>query len=98
MALLLFGRTPVQAADKLEGRAVLPAATLSPGPTSGRQLGSAPINGQALPFVNKQPVQGFSAILDNHDGTFWVMSDNGYGSLEKLRRFHTPCPPHPPRL
>src|SRR5215510_11002495 len=88
MALLLFGQTPIQAADKLDGRAVLPAATFSPGPTSGRQLGSAPINGQAVPFVNKQPVQGFSAVLDNGHGTYLVMSDNGFGNIENSADYH----------
>ena len=65
------------AADTLVGRAVLPAATFAEGPTSGQQLGADPINGQSVPFLNKQPVQGFSAIRDNGDGTFWVMADNG---------------------
>src|SRR5262245_3046769 len=74
-------------ADKLEGRAVLPATTFSSGPTSGRLLGSAPINGVSLPFLNKQPVQGLSAALNNHDGTFWVMCDNGYGSFENSADF-----------
>ncbi|MCI0665139.1 MAG: esterase-like activity of phytase family protein [Acidobacteria bacterium] len=63
-------------------RAVLKAATFAPGPTSGRLLGSAPINGQPLPFTAKQPVQGFSSVLSNGNGTYLVMSDNGYGSLE----------------
>ena len=77
----------------LLGRAVLPAATFSPGPTSGQQLGTAAINGQVPPFVNKQPVQGFSAALDNHDDTFLVMCDNGFGNMENssdfnLRAYH----------
>jgi hypothetical protein len=55
----------VRAADQLEGRAVLPAATFAQGPTSGQQLGANPINGQPVPFLNKQPVQGFSAVQDN---------------------------------
>ncbi len=58
------------ASDTLVGRAVLPAATFAEGPTSGQQLGADPINGQSVPFINKQPVQGFSAIRDNGDGTF----------------------------
>ena len=66
----------------LEGRAVLPAATFAPGPTSGTLLGSAPINGISVPFTDRQPVQGFSAVLDNGDGTFDAMSDNGFGSIE----------------
>ena len=64
-----------RASDILVGRAVLPAATFAEGPTSGQQLGTDPINGQSVPFVNKQPVQGFSAIRDNGDGTFWVITD-----------------------
>jgi hypothetical protein len=63
-------------------RAVLPAATFAPGPTFGTRLGNGPINGQPVPFINKQPVQGFSAVLKNDDGTYMVMSDNGFGSLE----------------
>lgn len=50
--------------DRLIGRSVLPAATFAPGPTSGQQLGTAPINGQRPPFENRQPVQGFSATLN----------------------------------
>jgi len=67
---------------RLTGFAVLPAATFSEGPTSGTALGTGSINGQDVPFIDKQPVQGFSAILDNGDGTFLAMSDNGFGSLE----------------
>ncbi len=76
------------AADKLEARAVLPSSTFAQGPTSGQQLGTAPINGVIVPFLNKQPVQGFSAILDNKDGTFNVMPDNGFGALENSADFH----------
>jgi len=35
--------------------------------------------GVSLPFKG-QPVQGFSGIKSMPDGTFWVLSDNGYGS------------------
>ncbi|TMA87148.1 MAG: hypothetical protein E6J74_30580 [Deltaproteobacteria bacterium] len=66
---------PAIASDILVGRAVLPPTTFAQGPTSGQQLGSAPINGQAVPFVNKQPVQGFSAVADNGDGSFMVMAE-----------------------
>lgn len=81
-AATVFSGAPGWAADQLVGRAVLPAATFEKGPTSGQFLGVGPINGQKVPFKNKQPVQGFSAVLDNGDGTFWAMSDNGFGSLE----------------
>jgi len=80
--------TGAGAADQLVGRAVLPAATFAPGFTSGRQLGAGPINGQSVPFVNKQPVQGFSAVLNNRDGTFLTMCDNGYGSMENSADFY----------
>jgi len=78
----------------LEGRAVLPAQTFAPGPVSGTLLGSAPINGIAVPFAS-QPVQGVSAVLDAGDGSFWIMEDNGYGAknnsadfLLRLYRIH----------
>ncbi|WP_150429584.1 esterase-like activity of phytase family protein [Dechloromonas sp. CZR5] len=45
----------------------------------------------ALPFKN-QPVQGFSGIKTNADGTFWVLQDNGYGarnnSADAMLMFH----------
>ncbi|HEY0946316.1 MAG TPA: esterase-like activity of phytase family protein [Opitutaceae bacterium] len=81
-------RQHTDSGNRLVGRAVLPAATFAPGYTSGRQLGGEPVNGQALPFTDKQPVQGFSAVLDNHDGTFLVMADNGFGSMENSADFY----------
>jgi hypothetical protein len=63
---------------RLVGRAVLDAGAFSPGPTSGAQLGGAPINAQPVPFLDKQPVQGFSAVLENGHGTYLVMSDNEF--------------------
>lgn len=86
-ALVYLFPNLASAADELTARAVLPAATFSPGPTSGAQIGTASVNGQQPPFVDKQPVQGFSAILDNHDGTYWAMADNGYGGLENSADF-----------
>ncbi|MEU1586842.1 esterase-like activity of phytase family protein [Micromonospora sp. NPDC005710] len=60
--------------------AALPAATFVPGSEpSGSSLGSAPINGITPPFAD-QPVQGFSGVLRNTDGTFDVLSDNGFGN------------------
>ena len=73
---------------RLVGRAVLPARTFAPGPTSGTLLGPGPINGVEVPFRGKQPVQGFSAVLNNRDGTFSVMSDNGFGTLENSADFN----------
>jgi len=70
-----------RAQAKLVARAVLPADTFAPGPTSGRKLPPL-VNGRATPFVNKQPVQGFSGLLDEGDGTFTVLVDNGFGSVD----------------
>ncbi len=47
--------------------------------------------GVPLPFKG-QPVQGFSGIKSNGDGTFWVLQDNGYGaknnSADAMLMFH----------
>ncbi|MFC4586058.1 esterase-like activity of phytase family protein [Sphaerisporangium corydalis] len=60
--------------------ASLPAETFVPGSEpSGALLGTAPVNGITPPFAG-QPVQGFSGIARRHDGTFDVLSDNGYGN------------------
>nr|WP_042180611.1 esterase-like activity of phytase family protein [Kibdelosporangium sp. MJ126-NF4]CEL14477.1 Glycerophosphoryl diester phosphodiesterase [Kibdelosporangium sp. MJ126-NF4]CTQ88842.1 Glycerophosphoryl diester phosphodiesterase (EC 3.1.4.46) [Kibdelosporangium sp. MJ126-NF4] len=60
--------------------AALPAETFLPASEpSGAALGTAPINGITPPFAD-QPVQGFSGIVPNQDGTFDVLSDNGYGA------------------
>lgn len=77
---------PTQAT--LLGRAVLKAATFAAGPTSGQYIGESPINGQEVLFTQKQPVQGFSAVLDNQDGTFLAMTDNGFGALNNSADFH----------
>jgi len=64
---------------ELLDRAVLPANTFSPGPTSGQYASGA--NGNVLPLINKQPIQGFSAVLRGPvKGTYLVMSDNGFGA------------------
>ncbi|MGL5985416.1 MAG: esterase-like activity of phytase family protein, partial [Burkholderiales bacterium] len=71
----------------LAGRAVLPAATFADGPVSGQYLGGSEFNGIKAPF-DKQPVQGFSAVLKNADGSYSVMADNGYGSIENSADFN----------
>jgi glycerophosphoryl diester phosphodiesterase len=80
----LAAPTPDQAT--LLGRAVLPANTFSAGPPSGSLLGSSPVNGVPVPFAS-QPVQGFSAALPARGGRYWVMADNGYGSIENSADF-----------
>ncbi|HEY0684647.1 MAG TPA: esterase-like activity of phytase family protein [Steroidobacter sp.] len=80
LALLAAGAALSQAqAAELLDRAVLPSASFSTGPTSGQFAAGG--NGVVTPFINKQPVQGFSAVLPgSQDGTFLVMSDNGFGN------------------
>jgi hypothetical protein len=98
MAMLAVGSAALasqtQAAELLE-RAVLPSATFAPGPTSGQFATGA--NGIVTPFINRQPVQGFSAVLPGyHEGTFNVMPDNGFGnkanSPDALLRVYTMKP------
>ncbi|HKE77217.1 MAG TPA: esterase-like activity of phytase family protein [Acidimicrobiales bacterium] len=70
---------------RLVGRSVLPAETYRPGSdASGFFTGiTTPI---AAPFPG-QPVQGFSAVHRNGDGTYLVMSDNGFGSKANSQDF-----------
>jgi hypothetical protein len=74
--LLLLQTTAAQAAT-LIAFAELPADTFVPGPTSGQFI--EPVNGRSPPFVDQQPVQGFSALLKDKDGSYLVLSDNGFG-------------------
>src|SRR5581483_6010871 len=65
----------------LTGFASLPAATFVPASEpSGALIGAGPFYGVTVPFAD-QPVQGFSGIARNRDGSFDVLSDNGYGSI-----------------
>ncbi len=82
------GKGLLNRGDKLTGRAVLPAATFASGPTSGKYIGEGPINGQEVPFINKQPVQGVSALIHNGDGTYMALSDNGFGGIENSADYH----------
>jgi hypothetical protein len=67
-------------AQTLTGWAVLPANTFADGPTTG-QFAGAGAGGNALPLLNKQSVQGFSAVLNGPvPGTYLVMPDNGFGT------------------
>ncbi len=81
-------RSAVQHAE-LTGRAVLPALTFGEQEPSGAAITAA--NGVTPPF-DAQPVQGFSGLLRQRDGTYLVLSDNGYGqkanSADFLLRVH----------
>jgi hypothetical protein len=63
----------------LTGWASLPAGTFVPGSEPSGALATGNLNGFTAPFAD-QPIQGFSGIADNGDGTFDVLSDNGYGN------------------
>lgn len=63
---------------KLIGFARLAADVFVPGPVSGQFIEET--NGRPVPFGQGQPVQGFSALLDNGDGSFLTLSDNGYAT------------------
>jgi hypothetical protein len=68
-----------QAANTLTGFALLDANTFAPGPTSGQF--TTPANGIVPPYLDKQPVQGFSAVLSGPTaGSYYVMPDNGFGT------------------
>ncbi|HIV71010.1 MAG TPA: esterase-like activity of phytase family protein, partial [Candidatus Aquabacterium excrementipullorum] len=71
---------PAPTGPVLEGFALMPANTFADGPTSGQFAGTGQY-GNTLPLVNKQPVQGLSAVLPGPlPGTFRVMTDNGFGT------------------
>ncbi|GAA6617664.1 esterase-like activity of phytase family protein [Scytonema sp. NUACC26] len=64
-------------AAELIGRAILSADTFAPGPTTGLFKKT----NRTTPFVNAQPVQGFSAAIAHvKKGVYQVISDNGFGA------------------
>jgi len=67
-------------AATLTGFAVLPADTFRPGPTSGQFI--KPANGRQPPFADRQPVQGFSALIEGEDGAWFALSDNGFSKRD----------------
>ena len=89
-AVFVLGGSQPAGAQSLVKFASLPADTFAPGPTSGQLI--APANGRVPPFVDKQPVQGFSSVLRTPGGDFLAMSDNGFGakpnSPDYVLRFH----------
>ncbi|GAB6938545.1 hypothetical protein JCM11754A_20720 [Isoptericola variabilis] len=71
------GRVTTHLVPTLAGRATLSADFLAEGPPSGAQASAA--NGRQGPW-DGQVIPGFSAMVDNGDGTFWAQPDNGFGS------------------
>jgi hypothetical protein len=90
-ALLLVGSAHAQT---LSGWAQLPAATFADGPTSGQFAAPNPYGTNLPPFVDQQPVQGFSGVLAGpRRGSFHFLVDNGFGgqgnSADALLRAYT---------
>ncbi len=72
----------------------MPAATFADGPTSGQFASPNPYGTNVPPYADKQPVQGFSAVLPGpRRDTFRFMTDNGFGaranSADALLRVYT---------
>lgn len=64
-------------AATLVGWAEMPMHTFSDGPTSGQFNREGEIN------KNKQPIQGFSAVINaGHENRFYFLSDNGFGKKD----------------
>ena len=75
--LLTLALTVVPAsAVTLVGFAELPADTFAAGPDSGAWNNG--VRGEVR--FKGQPVQGFSGVQFGKDGTFWFLSDNGFGA------------------
>lgn len=72
------GASAVAAHSELVGRSVLPAQTYRPGsaPSGYFQTGTTAVT---RPYPG-QPVQGFSGTHRLADGSYLVLSDNGFGS------------------
>lgn len=77
LGLGLAQEAPLRA--ELVGFALLPPDTFAPGPASGAYRQTPGLRG--TPEFGGQPVQGFSAVqFGPRPGSFWVLSDNGFGS------------------
>jgi hypothetical protein len=71
----------------LEGRAVLPAESLAPGPPSGTLVTQGVVNEIQFPRPS-QAVAGFSAIVAGRaPGEYLAMPDNGFGGKANSRDF-----------
>lgn len=81
-ASLLAPAAQAAGVNTLTGWAMLPAATFSDGPTSGQFAFTNPASpANNPPYVNLQPVQGFSGVLAGATaGSFRVVTDNGFGA------------------
>ncbi|KJH82271.1 esterase-like activity of phytase family protein [Stutzerimonas stutzeri] len=83
--------------NTLVGWAMMPADTFSDGPTSAQMANANPYGTFVPPYENRQPVQGFSAVLPGADeNSFIFMTDNGFGgqtnSADTLLRLYSVRP------
>jgi hypothetical protein len=90
-SMLLAGASQAQV---LTGWAQMPAATFADGPTSGQFAAPNPYGTNLPPFLNRQPVQGFSGVLAGpRKDVFRFLVDNGFGaqanSADALLRAYT---------
>jgi len=83
--LAFFLALPVRA-QTLTGFARLPASTFVSGPTSGQTI-EVKDRLVPIPFVNKQPIQGFSALWRVGDSEFLALEDNGFGAKKNSADF-----------
>jgi hypothetical protein len=76
----LFAVTFAQSVPTVElvGYAELAADTFADGPVSGGFTGTG--GKETAPRFEGQPVQGFSGIQFGDNGSYWLLSDNGFGS------------------
>jgi hypothetical protein len=95
LTLLSTAAAQVRFDAELAGQAILPAATFVELPSgvpaefarSGRHASAAPAAAtarrpwMALPLAG-QPAQGFSGLRPVGDGSYWVLSDNGFGTRD----------------
>jgi hypothetical protein len=73
--------TALAASNELVGWAKLGAATFADGPTSGQFSFSNPASpGNSPPYIDRQPVQGFSGVLKGAGSSFRMLVDNGFGA------------------
>ncbi len=80
-SLLLTAAAGAAHAQTLIGWAQMPAATFADGPTSGQFTGPNAYGTNVPPYVGKQPVQGFSGVLDGpRKNVFQFLVDNGFGA------------------
>lgn len=78
--LLIAPAAQAAGSNTLTGWALMSAATFSDGPTSGQFGINNGYGTHQAPYLNLQPVQGFSGVLQGAGGSLRMLVDNGFGS------------------